>query len=162
MRLPGSKNMLWVHAACQIFGLIVLILGFAMGVWTSIIHTEIYTDRHSILGTVIVGLFLIQPALGMIHHRNYASKGRRTIWSDLHVYFGRILLILSIVNGGIGIQYAANSPNGEIGYGVTAGVIFLVYVGVAGLWYMRRPGKEEEQSGDDEVTQVEAQQDKSE
>jgi hypothetical protein len=41
MRLPGSKNMLWVHAACQIFGLVVLILGFAMGVWTSIIHTEV-------------------------------------------------------------------------------------------------------------------------
>ena len=41
MRLPGSKNMLWVHAACQLFGLIVLILGFAMGVWTSIIHTEV-------------------------------------------------------------------------------------------------------------------------
>jgi hypothetical protein len=109
-----------------------------------------------------VGLFLIQPALGMIHHHNYAAKGRRTIWSYLHVYFGRTLLILSIVNGGIGIQYAANSPNGEIGYGVTAGVIFLVYAGVVGLWYMRRPGKGDEQSGDDEMVQVEATEGKTE
>ena len=42
MRLPNSKNMLWVHAACQILGMVVLTLGFAMGVWTSIIHTEVY------------------------------------------------------------------------------------------------------------------------
>jgi hypothetical protein len=92
----------------------------------------------------------------MIHHRNYTSKGHRTVWSHLHVWFGRILLILSIVNGGIGINYAANSPNGEIGYGVTAAVIFLVYVGVIWLWYMRKPGKDDAGSGDEEVTRVEA------
>jgi uncharacterized membrane protein YfcA len=52
MRLPGSKNMLWVHAACQIFGLVVLILGFAMGVWTSIIHTEVNTCCPTPIGNI--------------------------------------------------------------------------------------------------------------
>jgi hypothetical protein len=47
-----------------------------------------------------------------------------------------------MVNCGIGIQYAENSPNGEIGYGVTAGVIGLLYIGVVAWWYLR-PSKSE-------------------
>lgn len=86
----------------------------------------------------------------MVHHRHFASKGRRNIWSHLHTWFGRILLILSIVNGGIGIQYAANSPNGEIGYGVTAGVIFLIYAGVIGIWYATRLKQKTDVSNEEE------------
>jgi hypothetical protein len=51
----------------------------------------------------------------------------------VHVWFGRIIMILAIVNGGIGIQYAENSVPGEKGFGVVAGVFFLAYVGVL-LW----------------------------
>jgi hypothetical protein len=35
-------------------------------------------------------------------------------------------------------------------------VIFLVYVGVIGLWYMRKPGKDDAGSVEEEVTKVEA------
>jgi hypothetical protein len=31
-----------VYIACQILGIVVLILGFIIGVWTSIIYIEVY------------------------------------------------------------------------------------------------------------------------
>ena len=92
----------------------------------------------------------------MIYYYNYTSKGHRTVWFYLYIWFRHILLILSVVNGGISINYTANSLNSEISYRVMAGVIFLVYVAVIGLWYMRKPGKDDGGSGEEEVRRVEA------
>jgi len=36
-------------------------------------------------------------------------------------------MILSVINGGLGLQLAANTKNGEIAYGVVAGVVALAY-----------------------------------
>lgn len=43
-------------------------------------------------------------------------------------------MILGVVNGGKGLQLAANSKGGEIAYGVVAGVVGLVYILVAVFW----------------------------
>lgn len=37
-------------------------------------------------------------------------------------------MVLGIVNGGLGLQLAANTRNGEIAYGVVAGVVGVVYI----------------------------------
>lgn len=37
-------------------------------------------------------------------------------------------MILAVVNGGLGLKLAANTKNGEIAYGVVAGVIGLIYI----------------------------------
>lgn len=34
----------------------------------------------------------------------------------------------AIVNGGLGLKLAANTKNGEIAYGVVAGVVGLIYI----------------------------------
>jgi hypothetical protein len=36
-------------------------------------------------------------------------------------------MILGVINGGLGLKLAANSKNGEIAYGVVAGVVALLY-----------------------------------
>lgn len=38
------------------------------------------------------------------------------------------MIILAIVNGGLGLSLAANTHGGEIAYGVVAGVIGVVYI----------------------------------
>ena len=47
-----------------------------------------------------------------------------------HVWVGRTVLLLGIINGGFGLQAAENSVGGEIAYAVVAGVSFLAYVGI--------------------------------
>lgn len=37
-------------------------------------------------------------------------------------------MILAVVNGGLGLKLANNSKNGEIAYGVVAGIIGLIYI----------------------------------
>jgi hypothetical protein len=50
-------------------------------------------------------------------------------------------MILAVVNGGIGIQYAANSVPGEKGFGVVAGVFGLAYIGVL-MWVYVTGGRQ--------------------
>ena len=58
----------------------------------------------------------------------------------MHIWYGRALFIMAIVNGGLGLQLAARlgsrTIGGEIAYGVVAGVVGLVYIcsAVFGGW----------------------------
>jgi hypothetical protein len=72
-----------------------------------------------------------------MHHRGYLQCGTSTIWTLVHVWFGRIIIIFAIINGGLGIQYAANSVQAEKGYGVVAGVFGLAYISVLVWRYMK-------------------------
>lgn len=100
--------------------------------------TKVYTDPHTSFGTAIFAFFLIQPIFGWMHHLGYAKTGARTWWTHAHVWFGRAILILAIVNGGVGIQYANNAVPAEKGYGVVAGLVGLTYIGVVVWWYLQR------------------------
>jgi hypothetical protein len=43
-RLSKSRHMFCIHVGCQISGLVVLLGGFATGIWTSIIHDEVNSN----------------------------------------------------------------------------------------------------------------------
>lgn len=47
-----------------------------------------------------------------------------------HVWFGRSLIVLGIINGGLGLVLAANTTAGEILYGVIAGLMGIIYIAV--------------------------------
>ncbi|PBP17656.1 integral membrane protein [Diplocarpon rosae] len=96
--------------------------GIIMGVVVMLNNT------HTIFGLVICVLFLIQPIFGVIHHIQYKRNLARASVSHVHIWYGRILMLLAVVNGGLGLQLAANSHNGEIAYGVVAGVVGVAYV----------------------------------
>lgn len=57
----------------------------------------------------------------------FTHKDRKTVWTHVHVWYGRILIALGIVNGGLGLQLANNTRPGTITYGVAAGVIGVGY-----------------------------------
>jgi len=55
-------------------------------------------------------------------------------------------LILGVINGGLGLQLAANTRGGEIAYGVVAGLMAIFYlfvIGVVGFRKGRGEGKVE-------------------
>ena len=93
-----------------------------------------FHEYHPIIGfTIIAGLFF-QPALGALHHALYVRQQRRSIWSTLHVWWGRMFLTFAIIQGGLGFKFAHNTTGGEIAYAVVAGVIWLCWLGVA-MWH---------------------------
>lgn len=73
----------------------------------------------------------MQPFLGIIHHFLYRREGKGTLFGLAHCWYGRAIMILAVVNGGLGLELAGNSRGGEIAYGVVAGVALLVYLGAA-------------------------------
>ncbi|CAD0047173.1 unnamed protein product [Aureobasidium pullulans] len=68
------------------------------------------------------------PFLGYIHHRLFKKYKRRTFWSYAHLWLGRIIITLGMINGGLGLQLANNTLKGEIAYGVVAGSVWVVYI----------------------------------
>lgn len=101
-----------------------------------------FSETHTVFGTVIVCLMVLQPIGGSLHHMYYVKHQSRGIVSHVHIWYGRALMILGVVNGGLGIQLVRNSGGGGTGfivaYSVVAGVIALLYVAVKGFTSFRK------------------------
>lgn len=68
--------------------------------------------------------------LGWLHHRNFVKYQRRTLVSYLHLFNGRVLIILGIVNGGLGLRVSRGSSHrAKQAYTIVAAVI-------GGLWLL--------------------------
>jgi hypothetical protein len=65
---------------------------------------------------------LLQPFFGIIQHRRYLATERQGTWTLIHRWYGRVLIIMGIINGGLGLQLAANTPAGKIVYSVLGGI----------------------------------------
>lgn len=75
---------------------------------------------------MLAALF-VQPVLGLIHHSRFKKLRRRQIWSHLHLWNGRLMIPLGIINGGLGLRIAGASRTIVTAYAAVAGVL-------AGLW----------------------------
>lgn len=64
-----------------------------------------------------------------MHHNTYLKTGKRSFWSYGHIWFGRIVIILGIINGGIGLGPSlADAPQGwVIAYIVVVAVVSVLY-----------------------------------
>lgn len=94
------------------------------------------------IGVITVALLGIQPILGWVHHWQYKRKQRRTVFSYVHIWYGRALMILGIINGGLGLHLQGGEQKFKIAYAIIAGVFGGLYIGSA-IWGMikrrRRP-----------------------
>lgn len=126
-----------------------LIAGVALGITLGVRIEEI-DGYHQVIGYVVFGcLLLFQPALGLIQHLKYRKYGRSTIFGQVHRWHGRILIVLGIINGGLGFYVSGpvgsdNVPRwAVIAYSVVAGLVGLFYIAVAvgvGI-FQKRKGK---------------------
>ncbi len=98
----------------------------------------------------MVCLLAIQPALGVLHHMNYLKTNRRGLISYVHIWYGRILMALGVINGGLGLQLAGAGNGPVIAYGVVAGVVFVSYAAfkVRDVMLRRRGGGAGEGGGE--------------
>ena len=74
-----------------------------------------------------------------MHHLGYKRHRQRTIVSHGHIWLGRILITLGMINGGLGLLLSNNASRGEcIAYGVIAGLVWLLWVILAAFGERRR------------------------
>jgi hypothetical protein len=85
-------------------------------------------DYHPIIGIILFAFCLIQPVLGHLHHQGYNRTGGRTAVSHGHIWLGRILITLGIINGGLGFKLANNSKYGPIIYVIVAVIFYIAYI----------------------------------
>lgn len=85
--------------------------------------------------------------LGLIHHQIYRSRHSRTLWATAHVWFGRVVITLGIINGGLGLQLSGNTVKGEIAYGVVAGVMWWLWMVVV-IWSYYKRGAHNDRTGE--------------
>lgn len=83
-------------------------------------------------------LLAIQPALGQLHHQYFVKHGRRNIISYAHLWWGRILMPLGVINGGLGLQLGHKTGGLAVAYSIIAVVIYLAYLAIKLLTLSRR------------------------
>ncbi len=83
---------------------------------------------HTVIGTVVVAALILQPVFGFIHHRVFKSKQKRTLWTTFHVWYGRLFLILGLINGGSGLALVKGTPV----YSKASTITYAVLAGLSG------------------------------
>lgn len=145
LHLFPSSRIVDVHASLQLFTLVLGIAGLGTGIaMARTLHVT--GGYHPIIGIVAVScLTLFQPAMGFLQHRHYQKSGVKSAFAYMHRWTGRILIILGIINAGLGFRFARQNgdpaPTGAvIAVSVVAGIVGLVYALVVVLlpWRMRR------------------------
>ncbi|KAK2765175.1 hypothetical protein FQN54_008874 [Arachnomyces sp. PD_36] len=132
---PSSKVVSRIHAPLQLTALALGIAGFGVGVAMAR-EMESATGYHAIIGYVVMAYFIaFQPALGLLHHLHFKKTGTKSLLGYSHRWFGRLFLVMGIINGGWGFQYAGIGTKGVptagiIAYGVISGVMGVIYIGV--------------------------------
>lgn len=105
-----------------------------MGIYTSALNKNHFTNVHQGLGVVVMTLFFLQIPMGHIHHVNFASTGKRGVWSYAHIWNGRTVMALGIINGGLGLDFAGiKNPNDEYSGGLVDRKWVIAYAVVAAI-----------------------------
>jgi hypothetical protein len=147
IRLASFPGLWLVHGIFQIFAFVVYIAAFALGVWMTNqapSRVNLIGRYHPIIGIVLFAVLFMQPVLGLIHHFQFKKYGRRTFWSYGHLWLGRLLIPIGIINGGLGLLLATETgygrpTSGQIAaYGAVAGLMALSWASAAIIGERRR------------------------
>lgn len=154
-----SPIILKLHAACQIIAYFVYVVAAGLGIWiirqVPSSRVNLFSDPHPIIGLAILAVALFQPLWGIIHHNKFkrglaawkagqsTQKPGRTGFGRLHLWIGRVLITLAMLNGGLGFRLASKSPfppakSAKIAYAVVALVMWLLYVIIVSVFEARK------------------------
>ncbi|KAK1730858.1 hypothetical protein CaCOL14_002942 [Colletotrichum acutatum] len=128
------------HAAWQSVAFLLMWAGFGTGYAYARDNGYLFAQTHTLLGTVVVALLAVQPFLGYAHHAYYKKFQTRGVISHVHVWFGRIVMVLGIINGGLGLELASSSRAYVIAYSVVAAILGVAWIGSA-VWGEMRKSK---------------------
>ncbi|CAK7233663.1 hypothetical protein SCUCBS95973_008670 [Sporothrix curviconia] len=148
MRIVPGRFAIWAHALFQLMAFILYIAAAALGIYLVKMVTFPFgggnllsnpsTNIHPIMGIVTLATLFFQPVLGFIHHARFKQLGRRTFWSYMHLWNGRIGITVGIVNGGLGLRLANAPYSIKVAYIIVAVVVWFFWFVVAVISEVRR------------------------
>ncbi|EAQ87741.1 predicted protein [Chaetomium globosum CBS 148.51] len=130
VRVVPGRFAVWVHAGFQMLAWAVYVAAVGMGIY---LFENPDTRYHPIIGLVLLVLLIVQPVVGFIHHRVFKKVQKRQVWSYVHLTLGRVGISLGIINGGLGLYLSGASAYHKRVYGIVAGVMWALWMGVA-VW----------------------------
>ncbi|KAF7875135.1 hypothetical protein EAF04_002307 [Stromatinia cepivora] len=136
IRICNFRNLLWLHAGWMVGAYMIVLASLGMGVWLAN-KRQLLGSTHAIIGITVAGCLLLQPISGLTHHMLFKRHGGPNIATYPHVWWGRAVITLGIINGGLGLKLAGNSKKGEIAYGVIAGFMWVLWMAVILLATMK-------------------------
>jgi hypothetical protein len=146
IRTLSFPGLIWVHAGWMVLTYLLAIAGMALGIWLA--NTTHQLDRaHAIIGIVVVVALLAQPITGLTHHILFKRYGRPNTATYPHVWWGRAVITLGIINGGLGLQLAHNTRKGEIAYAVVAAFMWLLWMTVIVIAFFKSSRRYEGNTG---------------
>lgn len=146
IRALSIKNMVWLHAGWMIFTWFIAIIGMGLGIWLAT-TTKKLDSYHAIIGLTVVAALILQPMTGITHHLLFKRSGGPNAATYPHVWWGRAVVTLGIINGGFGLQLTDNSRASEVGYGIGAAIIWCLWMAVILTAFMKSKGKHEGEFG---------------
>jgi hypothetical protein len=155
IRALSFPGLLWLHAGWMASTYILVLISMSLGIWLGVKSQQIDT-YHAIVGLVVVGSLLVQPATGLAHHILYKRQGRPNTATYPHIWWGRAVITLGIINGGLGLRLADNTRNGEIAYGFVAGFMWLMWMVVILATFFKSRNKTKGETGDNLVGKTES------
>ena len=127
------------------------------------------------MGLIIFILFILQFPLGFFgHRREQAARQARQTASDVdplysmptrpqkrnplslaHILIGTAILLLAIINGGLGFNLALTTSY-NLQYSVVVVAIFIVWLGVSGFRYMWSKRKKDDYEEEEHARKTQA------
>jgi hypothetical protein len=117
MILRVFKSPKW-HGVAQGISMALALAGMAIGIWmgtkynrvsshshglgnaySQILQTKNFNSPHQIIGIIVIAGLIGQFFLGFLHHRLYKQAETPTKLAPVHVWLGRFVILLGIVNG---------------------------------------------------------------
>lgn len=129
VRLSHLNNLPWIHGTIQIFGYILFLAAAGLGIYIATASSRL-NEPHAVIGILLLAVLSFMPFLGALHHKVYKRLQKRTLWSYVHIFTGRVAIILGIVNGGLGLHLAEARTSYVVAYGILAGGMGGFYLGV--------------------------------
>ncbi|KAI8948418.1 hypothetical protein F4801DRAFT_458954 [Xylaria longipes] len=122
LRVGGSVRWHGINQAVA-FGFVLIgsILGFVIS--TSYSRSRKFNTAHQIIGIIVFIFVVAQLALGYLHHRIYKKTQQPTKIAPVHVWLGRVVILLGIANGFTGFPLALSPGYDYALLGVVAFVL---------------------------------------
>lgn len=110
----------------------IALVGIVIGFYLSTMFTKSqhYGSAHQILGILILLAILVQWGMGFWHHLVYRRTQSPTKFGPIHRYFGHVVFLLAIINGGIGLAWSYASRSVIIGYSIGVVVVCVGLIAV--------------------------------
>ncbi|KAJ9129783.1 Integral membrane protein, partial [Pleurostoma richardsiae] len=121
----------WVrwHGVNQGIAMVGVICGFGLGVKTGLLYirSKNFSSAHQVVGLIVTVSIVVQFLLGFFHHRIYKNTEQPTKLAPIHVWLGRVTVVLGIFNCFLGFPLAVESKYNYVLAGLVIAIVSIMF-----------------------------------